>query len=81
MHKAPHAFARTRRCVAGQGNIRTSKTATNFSGQSSPATPNASDSCTASDRTKWFILRSNARFKDGEIRWLKSSPTRSAEVN
>src|SRR6185437_6864717 len=61
------AFTRTVLCVAGHGNISTSNTATSFSGQSRPATPNASDNCTISDRTTWFILRSNAiNFQDGK---------------
>ncbi len=54
--------------ISGQGNIRTSKTSTSFSGQSSPATPKARDICTTSDKNIWFILRSNAKVQDRGIR-------------
>src|SRR5215475_2630834 len=62
---AAQALARTNLCVACQGNMRTSNTAISRSGQNKPAIPKARDSCTARDKTKWFIPHSNAMFQDG----------------
>src|ERR1700759_3025262 len=52
---AAQALVRTNLCVAGQGYISTSNTVTSRSGQSRPATPNVSESCTNTKRRRWFI--------------------------
>ena len=67
-------LTRTVRYPEGQGNMSTSKTARNFSGQKRPAMPKARHKCAMRGMLTSFIQNSNARKCPGWAPALRSLP-------